>query len=80
MDPLHPILPVAVNIPPVMPPPSVERVKRDAGRGGRQQREASEDSDGDPDYYDGDYYDDEPDEDPPRDDRDDPGLHIDITA
>ena len=40
MDPIHPILPQPVNIPPVMPSPGVGRVDRDGARDGRADQQA----------------------------------------
>jgi len=83
MDPLHPIIPVPLNIPPVQPPPSVGRISRD-------QRERARPGPQDEDDDGGDERDQErPDEGPARrsrgyeDDLDGEtggGSHIDVTA
>jgi hypothetical protein len=74
MDPLHPILPVPPNIPPVLPPPSVGRVNPDAGRGGddseRPRRERRKDE----------YQEDDLPLDAELGPDDEPRPHIDITA
>ena len=57
MDPIHPILPQPVNIPPVMPSKGVGRIDRDSPRDGsddqqakregqRRRRESMPDADG----------------------------------
>ncbi len=66
MDPIHPILPQPLNIPPVTPPPRGERIDRDTPRDEsakererqRRRRGASE----------------------PGDDEDDQRPHVDVTA
>lgn len=40
MDPIHPILPQPLNVPPVMPAPSVGRINRDGRRDGKPGQEA----------------------------------------
>jgi hypothetical protein len=68
MDPIHPILPQPINIPPVTEPPSIGRIDRDERRkrgeqdddGQEAQRRYSEEH-GDPS-------------------TDDSGPHIDLTA
>jgi hypothetical protein len=83
MDPLHPIIPIAPNIPPISPSPMVGGVSRDSARGGggqdRRRRRDTAGSAGGGDSvsasYDGlEYADDEFDGD------DDSGLHINVTA
>ncbi|HTU84963.1 MAG TPA: hypothetical protein VMF57_05275 [Solirubrobacteraceae bacterium] len=80
MDPLHPIVPIAPNIPPIMPAPLVGGVSRDSSRAGggqdpgrrrRAQREPGQDGllDDELDYA-ADH----------SDGEDDSGLHIDVTA
>jgi hypothetical protein len=41
MDPIHPILPQPLNIPPVLPATGVGRVDRDGGRSGKGDQDAS---------------------------------------
>jgi hypothetical protein len=80
MDPIHPIIPVPPNIPPVTPAPMIGRVDRDRPRSGagedkRRRRRAQDDRDPAARYDGGlDYAADDP------DDEDDTGLHINVTA
>jgi len=79
MDPLHPIVPVPPNIPPVTPSPMAGGVSRDGARSGAEQdrrrrrrpeaEAAAHASIEGTDYYVDDALDD-----------DDTGLHIDVTA
>jgi hypothetical protein len=79
VDPLHPIVPVPPNIPPVTAPPMAGAVNRDGARSSadrdrrrhrRPETEAAAHA-----SVDGiDYYLDDPDDD------DDSGLHINVTA
>ncbi len=90
MDPLHPIIPVPVNIPPVMPAPSAGRISREQRERARQQPkdkegpECSEDR-----LYDERSEEERSEEDlPPRsrtydyepEDEPDDGSHIDVTV
>ncbi|HUA47945.1 MAG TPA: hypothetical protein VMA77_22095 [Solirubrobacteraceae bacterium] len=79
MDPLHPIIPVSPNLPPISPAPMVGGVGRDSSGAGagqdrrrrraQSQREAGGVPDHELDCADG-Y----------PDGEDDSGLHIDVTA
>jgi hypothetical protein len=79
MDPLHPIIPVAPNLPPITPAPLVGGVSRDSSRAGagqdeRRRRRAQPEPGPDGRLADElDYTDEYPGE-------DDSGLHIDVTA
>ena len=44
MDPIHPILPQPVHIPPVRPSTGVGKINRDAGRDGGAGRQAKRDA------------------------------------
>lgn len=44
MDPIHPILPVPVNIPPVRPSTGVGKINRDAGRDDGADQQAKRDA------------------------------------
>jgi hypothetical protein len=80
MDPLHPIVPVPPNIPPVTPAPMAGGVSRDGARRDSDQDKrrrkrpdagaAAHASIDGADYY----------LDDPGDDEDDTGLHINVTA
>lgn len=77
MDPLHPIVAIPPNIPPVTPAPMVGRVDRDGSRAGDGQdkrRRRRPTDPGSASYDEPDY----PAEDP--DDENDSGLHINVTA
>jgi hypothetical protein len=80
MDPLHPIVPIAPNIPPIMPAPLVGGVSRDSSRAGggqdRGRRRRGQDEHEAAVLLDDelDYAADFP------DGGDDSGLHIDVTA
>jgi hypothetical protein len=77
MDPLHPIIPIQPNIPPIAPAPMVGRLDRDAphtgaGQDKRRRRRAPADSGASSPGQDSlDYG---------ADDEVDGGLHIDVTA
>lgn len=83
MDPLHPIIPVPLNIPPVQPPPGVGRISRDQRERGRPGPRDEDDDEGDDRDHE------RPADGPARrsrgygDDLDDEtagGSHIDVTA
>jgi hypothetical protein len=44
MDPIHPILPQPVNLPPIQPSTGVGKINRDAGRDGGAGRQAKRDA------------------------------------
>jgi hypothetical protein len=78
MDPLHPIIPIAPNIPPITGAPLVGGISRDSSRAGagqdkRRRRSPAEDGSSSASYDGLDYVDD-------ADEDDDSGLHIDVTA
>ncbi|MFZ0973287.1 MAG: hypothetical protein WAN22_13740 [Solirubrobacteraceae bacterium] len=82
MDPIHPIVPVAPNIPSVTPAPMAGRVYRDGARsnadqGGRRRQRGGRGPESAPATYvseDGqEYY-------PEAPEDDDSGLHINVTA
>jgi hypothetical protein len=77
MDPLHPIVPVAQNIPPVTPAPMAGRVDRDGGRNTQdpEQRRRKREPAAHATVEGTDYYLDDA-----VDDDDDSGLHINVTA
>jgi hypothetical protein len=77
MDPLHPIVPVAQNIPPVTPAPMAGRVDRDGGRSTQdpEQRRRKREPAAHATVEGTDYYVDDA-----VDDDDDSGLHISVTA
>jgi hypothetical protein len=80
MDPLHPIVPIGPNIPPITPAPMAGRVDRDRSRAGtgqdkRRRRRAQEESRAPLAGSEGlDYLVDD------ADGEDDSGLHINVTA
>ena len=80
MDPLHPIVPISPNIPPITPAPMVGRVDRDSSRAGagqdkRRRRRAAADNGPSAPGYDGlDHTVND------ADGEDDSGLHINVTA
>jgi hypothetical protein len=80
MDPLHPIVPVPPNIPPVTPAPMAGGVSRDgartnADRDKRRRRRPESEAAAHASVEGTDYYLDDP-----ADDEDDTGLHISVTA
>ena len=80
MDPLHPIIPIQPNIPPIQPAPMVRGVDRDAPHSGpgqerrRRRRPPANDGTGSAAYEGLDYAGEDP------DGEDDTGLHINVTA
>jgi hypothetical protein len=81
MDPLHPIVAIPPNIPPVTPAPTAGRVDRDGARTGadqerrRRRRPPGGGGENSAASYDGfDYPLDD------ADDEDDSGLHVNVTA
>jgi hypothetical protein len=79
MDPLHPIVPVPPNIPPVTPAPTAGAVNRDGARSNadqnrRRQNRPESDAAAHASVEGADYYVDDPGDD------DEPGLHINVTA
>jgi hypothetical protein len=79
MDPLHPIVPVPPNIPPVTPAPTAGGVNRDgartnADRDRRRRRRPESDAAAHASVDGADYYVDDPGDD------DEAGLHINVTA
>jgi hypothetical protein len=82
MDPLHPIVPVPPNLPPVTPAPMAGGVNRDgarttADRDRRRRRRPEADAAAHASVDGTDYYLDDPGDDDPGDE---PGLHINVTA
>ncbi|HYB27471.1 MAG TPA: hypothetical protein VEF89_12700 [Solirubrobacteraceae bacterium] len=80
MDPLHPIIPVTPNLPPISPAPTVRGVGRDssqAGGGQDQRRRRRAQPERGPGGLPGDELDYA---DESSDGEDDSGLHIDVTA
>jgi hypothetical protein len=79
MDPLHPIVPVPPNIPPVTPAPMAGAVNRDGARSNadqnkRRQNRPESHAAAHASVEGADYYLDDPGAD------DEPGLHINVTA
>jgi hypothetical protein len=79
MDPLHPIVPVPPNIPPVTPAPMAGTVNREGARNKadqdkRRRRRPEADAAAHASVEGADYYLDDPGDD------DDSGLHINVTA
>ena len=79
MDPLHPIVPVAPNIPPVTPAPMAGGIHRDGARSDadlnrRRRRRPESEAAAHASIEGTDYYLDDPGDD------DDSGLHINLTA
>jgi hypothetical protein len=79
MDPLHPIVPVPPNIPPVTPAPTAGAVNRDGARRNadqdrRRQNRSESDAAAHASVEGADYYVDDPGDD------DEPGPHINVTA
>jgi hypothetical protein len=44
MDPIHPILPTPVNIPPILPSTGAGKINRDGGRDGGAEQQAKRDA------------------------------------
>jgi hypothetical protein len=80
MDPIHPIAPLASNIPSIRPAPMARPVDRDSSRSGHgsdQRRKRRSQQDGDPIDPGSDLFDYAEDY---ADGEDDSGLHVDVTA